>query len=97
MKTKANTAPLRKVIGELQVEAGEFQGEMLYYTHELYECFHHEMPKQDFIGDYHAVRRRCRQCAVEVSREIRGGSATEGAGRFCDTAPSTQDTSEQKG
>lgn len=65
MKTTLRTAPLRKVIGTLQVEAGEYLGEMLYYTHELYECFHHEMPRQDFIGDYHAERRRCGQCREE--------------------------------
>lgn len=55
-------APLRKVIGTLKVEAGEFQGEMLYYTHELYECFHHEMPRSDMYGETNATRRRCRQC-----------------------------------
>ena len=62
-KPTLRNAPLRKVIGTLQVEAGEFMGEMLYYNHELLECFHHQMPKQDFIGEYHAARRRCGQCA----------------------------------
>lgn len=69
MRTTLKHAPLRKVIGTLQVEAGEYRGEMLYYTHELLECFHHQMPRQDFMGEYHAERRRCGACLKAQEEE----------------------------
>lgn len=64
-KPKTAVAPLRKVIGHIQIEAGEFRGEMLYYTHELLECFHHQPQKEDIYGPTNAARRRCLQCQKE--------------------------------
>lgn len=65
--------PLRKVIGYIEIEAGvvyegpepEIAGKMLYYTHELLECFHHQSQKQDIYGPTNAARRRCLQCFKE--------------------------------
>ena len=61
------TAPLRKVISHIQIEAGYSEDLCLtlYYTHELLECFHHQMQKQDIYGPTNATRRRCRDCLKE--------------------------------
>lgn len=59
-------APLRKVIGTIEVEAGEFHGRTTYYHHELLECFHHQSVKQDVYGQYYANKRRCKRCAHEL-------------------------------
>jgi hypothetical protein len=60
-------APLRKVIGHIEIEAGYSEDlcGMLYYNHELLECFHHQAQKQDIYGPTNAARRRCLQCQKE--------------------------------
>lgn len=63
----ATVAPLRKVIGHIQIEAGYHEATCmtLYYTHELLECFHHQMQKQDIYGPTNATKRRCHACVKE--------------------------------
>lgn len=53
-RQKAAAQPLRRVLGLVTV--GRLQ-------HELYECGHTRLPKQDMIGRTNARRRRCAKCA----------------------------------
>jgi hypothetical protein len=50
-KPAPNRAPLRKIVG--------------YDGHrEVLECGHTQNPREDFIGETNAVRRRCQKCAA---------------------------------
>ncbi|MBW7632584.1 hypothetical protein K1I48_03660 [Bacillus licheniformis] len=57
---RVNRNPLRKVIGTIQVK---FSSDALYsIPMEVYECGHYAPTKQDKIGEYEVVRRRCAKC-----------------------------------
>lgn len=59
---RVNRNPLRKVIGTIQVK---FSSDALYsIPMEVYECGHYAPTKQDIIGEYEVVRRRCAKCEV---------------------------------
>ncbi|ATH91638.1 MULTISPECIES: hypothetical protein [Bacillus] len=56
---RVNRNPLREIIGTIQVE---FSPDSISIPMEVYECGHYAPPKQDIIGEYNAVRRRCAKC-----------------------------------
>ncbi|MCY9226020.1 hypothetical protein MOF05_21495 [Bacillus haynesii] len=57
---RVNRNPLRKVIGTIQVKSSP--GALYSIPMEVYECGHYAPTKQDIIGEYEAVRRRCAKC-----------------------------------
>ncbi|QII26915.1 hypothetical protein G3M81_23260 [Bacillus paralicheniformis] len=57
---KTNRNPLRKIIGTIQVKISP---DGIYsITMEAYECGHYAPPKQDIVGEYVSVKRRCAKC-----------------------------------
>lgn len=53
--------PLRKIVEYQEIQVGRI-GTVI---HELLECGHLVLPKQDIFGPTNAVRRRCRHCVKE--------------------------------
>jgi hypothetical protein len=62
-----NRAPLRKIVGREQVSLGRTEDGMdVLVWREKLECGHLQRPVEDFIGETHAVRRRCKQCEKDL-------------------------------
>lgn len=57
----SRNAPLRKVVGTIQVKHGN---SLLPITKEVYECGHIYNPKQDIVGITSASKRRCNGCLI---------------------------------
>jgi len=57
---RVNQNPLRKIIGIIQVKLSS--DDIYSIPMEVFECGHYANPKQDIIGEYQAVRRRCAKC-----------------------------------
>ncbi|MCM3227525.1 hypothetical protein [Terribacillus saccharophilus] len=66
MRTNAN--PLLKIIGTILVKISPDSTVKL--KKEVYECGHYAEPKQDIIGEYAAVKRRCHKCKLEKPAQL---------------------------
>jgi|APAga8741244001_1050109.scaffolds.fasta_scaffold19483_4 hypothetical protein len=61
-------SPLRKIIGTLTVKVTP--DSLTTIPMEVYECGHYAPPKQDIIGEYYAVRRRCSKCKLNKPAQL---------------------------
>ena len=61
-KGKVNMNPLRKIVKEEMRQLGDSSVEAL---HEVLECGHAVLPREDFVGRTNAYRRRCWQCGSQ--------------------------------
>ncbi|PLR99596.1 hypothetical protein [Bacillus sp. T33-2] len=65
---KTNSNPLRKIIGTIRVKYSP--DSLSTITKEVYECGHYASPKQDIIGEYAAVKRRCSKCGKDKPAQL---------------------------
>lgn len=56
---KPERRPLRKIVGYAHEEIG---GSGVFVLYEVLECGHQQRPREDFIGEVPAARRRCKKC-----------------------------------
>jgi len=67
----AKAYPLRKIVGTkmvpIMIGDKPSQYEVL---HEVLECGHTMRPREDFVGETNATKRRCRQCFQENKPEV---------------------------
>ena len=62
----AKAYPLRKIVGEKMVDIIIGDKPSGYQIrHEVLECGHTMRPREDFVGEINATKRRCRQCFIE--------------------------------
>jgi hypothetical protein len=69
----AKAYPLRKILGTRMVPLKLADGRDSEYSilHEVLECGHTMRPREDFVGETNASKRRCTQCF----RESKTGAA----------------------
>jgi len=72
-RQKAASQPLRRVLGLVDVTGPRG----VPFLHELYECGHTRVPKEDRIGRTNATRRRCAKCARGAAPEAQWKAEAE--------------------
>jgi hypothetical protein len=66
-------APLRKIVGYVEVVAAIIEGKPFMVCREKLECGHLVAEKRDIYGPTNAVRRRCRKCELGKPQEQPNG------------------------